>query len=74
VAVFARCVKPLQAELGDLNDLATAPRLIESLDLSAEAAFAAGELLGGRLADRPARLARARKAFRKLARAKPFWA
>jgi inorganic triphosphatase YgiF len=70
---FAACVKDLQAELGELNDLATAGPLIAGLSLSPEAAFAAGQLLGKRLADKPARIRRAAKAFGKLADAAPFW-
>jgi inorganic triphosphatase YgiF len=73
VAAFAKRVKALQTELGDLNDLATATPLVASLSLPADAAFAAGELLGLRLAARPARLRRATKVFDKLADAAPFW-
>jgi CHAD domain-containing protein len=72
-AAFTGAVKDLQTELGELNDLATAGPLIESLALPPEAAFVAGEWLGLRLAARPARLARASRAYRQVARAEPFW-
>lgn len=70
---FAAAVKDLQTELGELNDLATAGPLVESLALPVDAAFVAGQALGLRMAARPARLARAAKAFARLAKAAPYW-
>ena len=66
-------LKNLQEVLGKLNDLATAEPLVASLGLPAEAAFAAGELVGLRVADKPRLVKRAAKAATRLAEAKPFW-
>jgi CHAD domain-containing protein len=73
VEAFGARVKDLQTGLGDLNDLATAGPLIASLALPSEAAFAAGELLGRRLAEKPARIRRAGKAFARFADAGAYW-
>jgi inorganic triphosphatase YgiF len=70
---YIRRVKALQDVLGDLNDLATVGPLVEGLDLASDAAFAAGELAGWRSAGKPALIARAGKAFHRLADADPFW-
>jgi inorganic triphosphatase YgiF len=71
---FEDRVKDLQTELGELNDLATAGPLVQGLGLPSLAAFAAGELLGQRLTERPRRVRRAAKALRALKHARPFWA
>jgi inorganic triphosphatase YgiF len=73
VRAFTERVKILQTELGELNDLATASPLLESLALAPEAALAAGEMLGKRLAERPRRIRRAGRAFERLATALPYW-
>jgi len=73
VDAFTAPVKSLQAELGDLNDLATAAPLIAGLSLPPDAAFAAGEWLGLRAAAKPRRVQQAAKAVGKLAEAHPFW-
>jgi triphosphatase len=66
-------LKVLQDVLGKLNDLATAEPLVSSLTLSSEAAFAAGELVGLKIAEKPALVARAEKALDRLKAAHPFW-
>ena len=66
-------LKDLQEVLGALNDLAAAEPLIASLTLSPQAAFAAGELVGLKIGDKPALLTRAAKALHRLEAAKPFW-
>ena len=73
VETFIDPVKALQTKLGELNDLATAAPLIAALDLAPDAAFAAGELLGLRLAAKPRRVQRAAKSVARLAAARPFW-
>ncbi len=73
VAAFTACVRDLQSELGELNDLATAAPLVATLSLPSDAAFAAGELLGLRAAGKPRRVERAAKALARLADAEPFW-
>ena len=73
VKAFTGCLKRLQTELGDLNDMATAGPLIESLPLAPDAARLAGEQLGQRRAKRKTRVRRAAKALDKLAAAEPFW-
>ncbi len=70
---FVQRLKTLQTELGELNDIATAIPLIESLRLAPEAALAAGERLGARRAERKKRLRRAAKAFDRLAATPAFW-
>ena len=70
---FTGRLKRLQTELGELNDIATAAPLVESLPLGADAALVAGEQLGERRAKRKTLLRRAAKAFAKLADAEPFW-
>jgi CHAD domain-containing protein len=70
---FVGRVKDLQDSLGALNDIATAEPLIASLNLGAEAAYAAGELEGLKLADKSKLIAHAAKAMRRLGEAEPFW-
>jgi inorganic triphosphatase YgiF len=72
-AKFMVVLKRLQTELGDLNDIATAGPLVESLPLAPEAALVAGEELGVRRAERKKRVRRAAKAFDKFADCRPFW-
>jgi len=67
-------VKDLQEALGDLNDLVVAGPLIASLPLEPPAAFAAGELLGLRLAGKDRLIAAASKAARRLAKAEATFA
>jgi inorganic triphosphatase YgiF len=64
---FIGRVKDLQTTLGDLNDLAVAGALVASLKLEPEAAFAAGELIGLRMAAKDQLIAKAEKTFRRLA-------
>ena len=73
VGGFAGLLKALQTELGELNDIATAGPLVESLPLAPDAALVAGEQLGERRAERKKRVRRAAKAFGKLADCTPFW-
>jgi inorganic triphosphatase YgiF len=70
---FTDILKDLQTELGELNDIATAGPLVESLPLAPDAALVAGEQLGERRAERKKRVRRAAKAFGMLADADPFW-
>lgn len=72
-ARFVDRLKALQEILGALNDIATAEPLTAGLRLSPEAAFAAGDLAGLRMAEKPKLLARAEKALSRLADAEPFW-
>ncbi|MFC3071324.1 CYTH and CHAD domain-containing protein [Phenylobacterium soli] len=71
---FVGRLKTLQDDLGVLNDIATAETLLAGLDLTPEAAFAAGELEGLRMADKAKTLAAAAKALTRLAADRPFWA
>jgi inorganic triphosphatase YgiF len=71
---FVGRLKGLQDDLGALNDIATAEPLIASLAPSPEAAFAAGELEGLKLADKDKLVARAAKALDRLDDSAPFWA
>jgi inorganic triphosphatase YgiF len=73
VRAFTGLLKDLQTELGELNDIATAGPLVESLPLAPDAALVAGEQLGERRAERKKRMRRAAKAFDKLADCPPFW-
>ena len=68
---FVSRVKDLQATLGDLNDLAVAGALVASLKLEPDAAFAAGELVGLRMAGKDRLIAKAEKAFKRLADVDP---
>jgi CHAD domain-containing protein len=70
-ARFIDRTKDIQEVLGDLNDLAVAGPLMASLDLKPDAAFAAGELIGLRLAGKDQLKAKAAKAFKRLADADP---
>jgi inorganic triphosphatase YgiF len=72
-AAFIARLKTVQDELGALNDAAVVGPLLAGLDLDPAAAFAAGELVGLRSADGPARLAAAGKALDRLLAAEPFW-
>jgi triphosphatase len=70
---FIGRLKRLQDELGALNDIATAEPLLATLELSPEAAYAAGELEGLRLAKKPKLVAGAAKALDRLAQERPYW-
>jgi CHAD domain-containing protein len=70
---FVGRLKTLQDSLGALNDIATAEPLIASLNLSREAAYAAGELEGLKLANKDALIVQACKAMRRLGETEPFW-
>lgn len=70
---FVGRLKALQDSLGALNDIATAEPLMASLALSPEAAFAAGELEGLKLADDHKLIAQAAKSLCKLADTPAFW-
>jgi triphosphatase len=70
---FIERLKALQDDLGALNDLATAEPLVGRLDLPADAAFAAGELVGLKTAERPERLKHAARALKRLAETDVFW-
>jgi CHAD domain-containing protein len=70
---FTARLKALQDALGPLNDLATAEPLLAGLNLPPEAAYAAGELEGLRLARKPKLIAKAAKAMAKLSETEPFW-
>ena len=63
----------LQETLGALNDLAAAEPLIATLTLSSRAAFAAGELVGLKVAGKPRLIAQAEKALGRLEAAAGFW-
>ena len=67
MAKFIGRVKALQDVLGELNDVAVSGPLLASLALEPDAAFAAGELVGLRLADKDRLIARAGKALDRLA-------
>jgi inorganic triphosphatase YgiF len=73
-ARYAVRAEALQSALGALNDIAAAEALVAGLDLTREAAFAAGELAGLRAAKTPKLLAKAAKALKRLEDAEPFWA
>jgi len=70
---FVRRVEDLQDRLGALNDIASAEPLIASLNLCPEAAYAAGELEGLKLADKKKLIADAAKAMHRLGAVDPFW-
>jgi len=70
---FIEKLKALQDELGALNDLATQEPMLVHLTLRPEAAFAAGEIVGRKAADKPKLLAKASKALKRLEESKPFW-
>ena len=70
---FIDQLKTLQDELGALNDLATAEAMLPGLELDAPAAFAFGELVGLKAADKDRHIAAAAKALRRLAHIEPFW-
>jgi inorganic triphosphatase YgiF len=70
---YLRHLKALQEALGALNDLVTAEPLIAPLALPSDAAFAAGELVGLKVAAKPQLIAQAAKALDRLRAADPFW-
>jgi inorganic triphosphatase YgiF len=70
---FVDRLKALQDQLGELNDIVTAEGLVEGLNLTPDAAFAAGDLTGLRAAKKPKLIARAAKALYRLEDAAPFW-
>jgi CHAD domain-containing protein len=70
---FIDRLRELQDELGALNDIVTAETLLTRLDLPAEAAFAAGELVGLRAADKDRHVTQACESLKRLRRIKPFW-
>lgn len=70
-ARFIDRTKGIQEILGELNDLAVAGPLMASLELKRDAAFAAGELIGLRLAGKGQLVAKAAKALKRLADADP---
>jgi inorganic triphosphatase YgiF len=72
-ARFVDRAKKVQDELGVLNDLATAEALVTQLGLPAEAAFAAGELVGRKSLDKQRCIVRAAKALERFAEVEPFW-
>ena len=72
-ARFVSQLKELQDELGAINDLVTAETLLANLGLSPDAAFAAGELVGRKVAGKDRHVARAAKALHKLADVEVFW-
>jgi len=70
---YLREVKDLQEVLGELNDLVTAEPLMTALGLPADAAFAAGEIVGRKAAAKPALVDQAGKAANRLVDADRFW-
>ena len=72
-AGYLRHLKALQEALGALNDLAGVAPLVAGLGLSPEAAFAAGELVGVKMAAKPQKVADAEKALDRLEAAETFW-
>jgi len=72
-ARYLHHLRDLQDVLGRLNDLATAEPLIAAMKLPSDAAFAAGELVGLGVAEKPRMIARACKALDRLEAANPFW-
>jgi triphosphatase len=70
---FIERLKTLQEDLGALNDLVTAETLISSLELSPDAAFAAGELVGLKAAGKERHIEAAGEALKALKQAEPFW-
>lgn len=70
---FIKALKGLQDELGALNDIVTAETLLGGLGLTSEAAFAAGELVGRKAADKQRHIKAAARALDRLEAAPPFW-
>jgi inorganic triphosphatase YgiF len=66
-------LKALQDELGALNDLATQEAMLAGLPLRADAAFAAGELVGRKATRKDKHVAKAAKALERLENVKTFW-
>jgi triphosphatase len=72
-ARFVARMKDLQEELGALNDLTLAEGLLRRVELSPQAAFAAGQVAGVQTCDKPRRLKAAAQQLRRLSRAERFW-
>ena len=71
---FIASLQALQNALGELSDLATAHRMVlVVVGCSAEVAFRAGQVVGGRDRDEPQLLATAVQAYERWRRARPFW-
>jgi inorganic triphosphatase YgiF len=70
---FVARLKAVQDRLGELNDIATAETLTAGLELSQDAAFAAGDLAGLRAAAKPKLVDRAAKALQRLEDTPTFW-
>lgn len=70
---FIDRLKALQEELGALNDIVTAETLMLGLPLGAQAAFAAGELVGRKAGQKQAHVKAAAEALDRLAEVEPFW-
>lgn len=70
---FIKTLKALQDELGALNDIVTAETLMSRLGLTSEAAFAAGEVVGRKAADKQRHIKAAAKALDRLEAVQPFW-
>jgi CHAD domain-containing protein len=70
---FTERLKTVQDTLGQVNDVVTAGSLAAELELSPDAAFAAGDLAGLRAARKPKLIAKAARALDRLADARPFW-
>lgn len=73
VARFLKRMKAVQDELGRLNDIAVAQRLVERLNPKGAGALAAARLLLAREARRAAALKAADKAMKRLLEATPPW-
>jgi triphosphatase len=70
---YLRHLKEMQEVLGALNDLVTSQPLLAGLALPSDAAFAAGELVGLKVARKPQLIAQGKKALDRLQAAEPFW-
>jgi inorganic triphosphatase YgiF len=70
---FVGRIKRLQDELGALNDIATAEPMLSELHLSPDAAYAAGELEGLRLAKKAKLVTAAARALRRVTHADLYW-
>jgi inorganic triphosphatase YgiF len=73
VSRYLDSLKDLQDVMGALNDLVTTEPLLSGLNLSPEAAFAAGELAGRKAVGKPRLVARAAKAAKRLSGGEPVW-
>jgi inorganic triphosphatase YgiF len=72
-AKFIDRLKVLQDHLGALNDIVTAEAMLPALHLRSTAAFAAGRIVGQRLAGKARLTAKTVKAFKGLDKAPAFW-